>query len=89
MKTYIKITKYCSGPSIKDQVNEIIDCGKLDGDTRLFFDKHNCINSSDIAKLLTYFEVKTDIEFDKDNIVFVPDKSFVRHIERDTAFRWK
>lgn len=72
MIKYIKIAKHIAGHSIKDQVQDIIDNGQMDEDTRLFFANNNCLTMKDIAELMTWFDLKTDYDFSNDNVVFVP-----------------
>lgn len=82
MIKYIKITKYTSGCSIKEQVQDIIDNGQMDEDTRLFFNKSNCITTSDIREMMIYFDIITDNDFDDENVVFKP-KSFIISVARE------
>lgn len=72
MKTYINITNYMSGASVREQVNELLTAGKIDKDTRLFFSKNNSLTTKVIAQLVGYFDIDTDCDFDRDNIVFIP-----------------
>ena len=81
MKTYINITNYTSGPSIKEQVNELLTAGKIDKDTRLFFSKNNSLTTKVIAELVGYFDITTDYDFDRDNIVFVPREYILSRAE--------
>ena len=81
MKTYINITKYMAGKSIKEQVNELLTAGKIDKDTRLFFSKGNCLTTEDIAELVGYFDIGRDDDFDRDNIVFIPRKFILSRAE--------
>lgn len=88
MIKYIKIVKYMSGDSIDKQIQDIIDNGMMDADTRLFFDKHNCVTMNDIRPLLTYFDIKDNNEID--NIVFIPKKYFItRFVEEKESFEYK
>ena len=64
MVKYIKIVNYMSGDSIAKQIQDIIDNEMMDEDTRLFFDKHNCVTMSNIKPLLTYFDIKNNDEID-------------------------
>ena len=76
MIKYIKIVKYMSGDSIEKQIQNIIDNGMMDEDTRLFFKKSNCITMGDISALLSYFDImKADVI---DNVVFVPTDYFIK-----------
>lgn len=90
MIKYIKIVKYMCGDSIEKQVQDIIDNGMMDEDTRLFFDKHNCVTMGDIKPLLSYFDVANNDEIN--NVVFVPkDYLITRFVEEGKSFedkRW-
>jgi hypothetical protein len=84
----MKIVKYMSGDSIAKQIQNIIDNGMMDADTRLFFDKHNCVTMGDIKPLLSYFEIKNNDEID--NVVFVPKDYFIkRFVENGESFELK
>lgn len=88
MIKYIKIVKYMSGDSIEKQIQDIIDNGMMDEDTRLFFDKNNCVTMGDIKPLLSYFDVTNNDEIN--NVVFVPKDYFItRFIENGESFRDK
>lgn len=88
MVKYIKIVKYMSGDSISEQIQDIIDNGMMDADTRLFFDKHNCVTMGDIKPLLSYFDIKDNDEIN--NVVLVPNEYFIkRFIENGESFRDK
>lgn len=88
MIKYIKIVKYMSGDSIEKQIQNIIDNGMMDADTRLFFDKHNCVTMSDIKPLLSYFDIRNNDEID--NVVFVPKDYFIaRFVENGESFELK
>ena len=88
MIKYIKIVKYMSGDSINKQIQDIIDNGMMDKDTRLFFDKHNCVTMGDIKPLLSYFDVTSNNEID--NVVFVPNNYFIkRFVENGESFKDK
>ena len=80
MKKYIKITRYNSG-SVLDEVQNVIDNGLMDADTRLFFNNSNCIDTRDIAKLIVYFDIDIDMEFAMDNVVFIPNKILLKNVE--------
>ena len=54
MIKYIKIVKYMSGDSINKQIQDIIDNDMMDKDTRLFFDKTNCVTMGDIKPLISF-----------------------------------
>ena len=88
MIKYMKIVNYMSGDSIAKQIQDIIDNGMMDADTRLFFDKHNCVTMNDIKSLLTYFDIRDNNEID--NIVFIPNKYFItRFVEKKENFEHK
>ena len=88
MVKYIKIVKYMSGDSIEKQIQNIIDNDMMDADTRLFFDKHNCVTMNDIRPLLTYFDISNNDEID--NIVFIPKKYFIRRfVENNESFEYQ
>lgn len=72
MIKYIKITKYTAGCSIKEQIQDIIDNGQMDEDTRLFFSNNNSLTMKDVAELMTWFDLKRDYDFADNNVVFVP-----------------
>lgn len=88
MVKYIKIVKYMSGDGIAKQIQNIIDNDMMDADTRLFFDKHNCVTMSDIKPLLSYFNIADNDEID--NIVFIPKEYFIRRfVENNESFEYK
>lgn len=88
MIKYIKIVKYMSGDSIEKQIQDIIDNGMMDKDTRLFFDKNNCVTMEDIKPLLSYFDIRNNDEIN--NVVFVPKDYFIkRFVEDGESFRDK
>ena len=88
MIKYIKIANYMYGDSIAKQVQDIIDNGMMDEDTRLFFDSHNCVTMGDIKSLLSYFDVANNDEIN--NVVFVPKNYFItRFVENGESFRDK
>ena len=72
MIKYIKIVKYTAGCSVKEQIQDIMDSGQMDEDTRLFFTNHNCLTMKDIAELMAWFDLKKDFDFSDNNVVFVP-----------------
>ena len=78
MTTYIKITNYMSGASLKEQINELIDAGKIDEDVRLFFAKNNSLTMRDLASILSYFDLIYDLDFDSENMVLKPRGSLLR-----------
>ena len=88
MIKYIKIVKYSSGDSIGKQIQDIINNGMMDKDTRLFFDSRNCITMRDIKPLLTYFDIKNNDEIN--NVVFVPNNYFIKKfVENGEDFEYK
>ena len=88
MVKYMKIVKYLSGDSINKQVQDIIDNGMMDADTRLFFDKHNCVTMNDIQPLLTYFDITNNDGIN--NVVFVPKDCFIRRfVKNGENFEYK
>lgn len=88
MIKYMKIVNYMSGDSISKQIQDIIDNGMMDADTRLFFDKHNCVTMNDIKTLLTYFDITNNDEID--NVVFVPKNYFIRRfVKNGENFEYK
>ena len=88
MIKYIKITNYMSGDTIAKQIQDIIDNGMMDKDTRLFFDSHNCVTMGDIRPLLTYFDIKNNDEIN--NVVFIPKDYFItRFVENEESFQCK
>ena len=85
MIKYIKIVKYMSGDKIEKQIQNIIDNGMMDKDTRLFFDSHNCVTMGDIKPLLSYFDIRNNDEIN--NVVFVPNDYFIkRFVENGKSF---
>lgn len=90
MIKYMRIVNYTCGDSINKQIQDIIDNGMMDADTRLFFDSHNCITMGTIKPLLTYFDIRNNDEIN--NVVFVPKDYFIkRFVENGENFcdkRW-
>lgn len=84
MIKYIKITKYMNGCSIKEQVQDIIDNGQMDEDTRLFFSNDNCLTMKDVAEIMTWFDLRTDYDFANDNVVLVP-KQYILSVAKDNG----
>ena len=76
MIKYIKIVKYMAGDSINKQIQDIIDNGMMDKDTRLFFDKDNCLTMGDIKPLLAYFDIRSDNDIN--NVILVPKDNFIK-----------
>lgn len=88
MIKYIKITNYMAGDTIAKQIQDIIDNGMMDEDTRLFFDTHNCVTMGDIRPLLTYFDIANNDEIN--NVVFIPKDYFIkRFVENKENFEYK
>lgn len=88
MIKYMKIVNYMSGDSIAKQIQNIIDNGMIDKDTRLFFDSRNYVTMGDIKPLLSYFDITNNDEIN--NVVFVPNDYFIkRFVENGENFRDK
>ena len=88
MIKYIKITNYMNGDTIAKQIQDIIDNGMMDKDTRLFFDSHNCVTMGEIRPLLTYFDITNNDEIN--NVVFIPKDYFItRFVENEESFQYK
>ena len=88
MIKYIKIANYMSDNSIPKQIQDIIDAGMMDKDTRLFFNKNSCLTMEDIKPLLAYFDI--GCSNDIDNVVFAPNDYFIdRFVEHGGNFRDK
>ena len=81
MIKYIKIVNYMNGDTINKQIQDIIDAGMMDKDTRLFFDKDNCLTMGDIRPLLAYFDIRSDNDIN--NVVFVPNGYFINAFVED------
>ena len=81
MIKYIKIVKYMAGDSINKQIQDIIDNGMMDKDTRLFFKKQNCMTMGDIKPLLTYFDIRSDNDIN--NVVLVPKDNFIKRFVKN------
>lgn len=85
MIKYIKIVKYMSDNSIPKQIQDIIDAGMMDKDTRLFFNKNSCLTMEDIKPLLAYFDIRCSNDID--NVVFAPNDYFIdRFVEHGINF---
>ncbi len=88
MVKYIKIANYMSDNSIPKQIQDIIDAGMMDKDTRLFFYKNSCLTMEDIKPLVIYFDIVYNNDID--NVVFAPDDYFIRRfVENGESFRDK
>lgn len=81
MIKYIKIVNYMNGDSIPKQIQDIIDAGMMNKDTRLFFDKDNCLTMGDIKPLLAYFDIRSDNDIN--NVVLVPNDYFINAFVED------
>ena len=81
MIKYIKITKYMAGDSINKQIQDIINAGMMDKDTRLFFDRGNCLTMGDIKPLLAYFDIRSDNDIN--NVVLVPKDNFIKRFVKN------
>ena len=75
MIKYIKIVNYMNGDTINKQIQDIIDAGMMDKDTRLFFEKDNCLTMEDIKPLVIYFDIRCSNDID--NVVFAPNDYFI------------
>ena len=85
MIKYIKIVNYMNGDTISKQIQDIIDAGMMDKDTRLFFEKDNCLTMGNIRPLLAYFDIRSDNDIN--NVVFVPKDNFIkRFVEKGGRF---
>lgn len=88
MIKYIKITKYMVGDSINKQIQDIIDNGMMDEDTRLFFDRGNCLTMGDVKPLLEYFDIRSNNDIN--NVVLAPRDHFIRRfVENGESFNNK
>lgn len=88
MIKYIKIVKYMAGDSINKQIQDIIDNGMMDKDTRLFFDRRNCLTMGDVKPLLEYFDIRSDNGIN--NVVLAPRDHFIkRFVENGENFKDK
>ena len=82
MIKYIKIVRYMAGDSIAKQIQDIIDNGMMDKDTRLFFNlRQNCITMGDIKPLLAYFDIRSDNDIN--NVVLIPKDHFIRRFVKN------
>ena len=88
MVKYIKIANYMSDNSIPKQIQDIIDAGMMDKDTRLFFNKNSCLTMEDIKPLLAYFDIRCSNDID--NVVFAPNDYFIdAFVENGRSFKDK
>ena len=81
MIKYIKIVNYMNGDTINKQIQDIIDAGMMDKDTRLFFEKGNCLTMGDIKPLLAYFDIRSDNDIN--NVVLVPKDNFIKRFVKN------
>lgn len=82
MTKYIRIIRYNSC-NILEEVQEVINSNLMDEDTRLFFNKNECITSGDVAVLSRYFDIVIDGDFDMDNVVFKPNRRMLKAVKND------
>ena len=88
MIKYIKIVKYMAGDSINKQIQDIIDAGMMDKDTRLFFSKNTCVTMRDIKPLVIYFDIVYSNNID--NVIFAPNDYFIyKFVENGDNFKDK
>ena len=88
MTKYIKIVNYMNGDTINKQIQDIIDAGMMDKDTRLFFNKNSCLTMEDIKPLLAYFDIRCSNDID--NVVFAPNDYFIdAFVENGRSFKDK
>lgn len=78
IKKYIKITRWMCGKSLSEQIDNMMQNGLLDENTRVFFSKNNMLCTEDIAEMLTYFDVIIDNDFDINNAIFRPNKLCIK-----------
>lgn len=81
MIKYIKITNYMNDDTINKQIQDIIDAGMMDEDTRLFFDRDNYITMGNIRPLLAYFDIRSDNDIN--NVVLVPKDNFIKRFVKN------
>lgn len=81
MIKYIKIARYMVGDSIDKQIQDVIDNGMMDKDTRLFFDKDECLTMGDIKPLLAYFDIRSDNDIN--NVVLAPNDYFINRFVKN------
>lgn len=80
---YINIVNYMTGDSIKEQVESLIERGEIDENTRLFFNKNNCLTTEKIYGLMRMgFKCYADWE-SIENIVFAPEKHLLSRIGKE------
>lgn len=81
MIKYIKIARYMVGDSIDKQIQDVIDNGMMDKDTRLFFGKDECLTMGDIKPLLAYFDIRSDNDIN--NVVLAPNDYFINRFVKN------
>ena len=81
MKHYVKITRYMSGDSLAEQLQQMVDDGLFNADLRVFFSKSNMLIMEDVAYMLKFFDADTDWDFDSKNVIFIPKEVAVRRCE--------
>ena len=81
MKHYVKITRYMSGDSLAEQLQQMVDDGLFNTDLRVFFSKSNMLTMEDVAYMLKFFDADTDWDFDSKNVIFIPKEVAVRRCE--------
>ena len=84
MRHYIQINRYMVGDSLAMQLTKIMDKGLFDENLAVFFSKSNCITTEDIAYMIRFFEIATDSDFNKDNVIFIPKDWVLRKVEKKT-----
>ena len=88
MIKYIKIANYTIGDSINKQIQDIVDAGMMDKDTRLFFSKNTCVTMRDIKPLVIYFDIVYNNDID--NVIFTPNDYFIyKFVENGENFEDK
>ena len=68
---YIKLTRYTSGESLAEQLDNIVEASQFDADLRVFFSNSNSLTTKDIAYMMKYFTPSLTDDF-KENILFTP-----------------
>lgn len=84
MRHYIQINRYMVGDSLATQLVKIMDKGLFDENLAVFFSKSNCITTEDIAYMIRFFDIQTDSDFSKDNVIFVPKDWTLRNVAKGT-----
>ena len=81
MIKYIKIANYMSDNSVPKQIQDIIDAGMMDKNTRLFFNKTSCLTMEDIKPLLAYFDIRCSNDIS--NVALVPKDNFIKRFVKN------